>query len=229
MTAALVNLDLPLLETMAAAGATVEMIMSILRARQAAADAEAEVKREKDRRRKRKERGVSAGNAGNGVTSRDIADKPQPVAQIEKAEPPAVVSSSPEKNTSSLSYLPSSRDLFEEEREVDTRARCNLGADFDEWYAGYPHKVAKAAARRAYFRARRNGVSQEILIAGRDRYRETKPLEIAWCNPATWLNGERWLDQPAQQFQIGGSNEVARNSGKPGGFVRGRLALVHTG
>jgi hypothetical protein len=45
---------------------------------------------------------------------------------------------------------------------------------------------------------RASGVELETLIRARDRYIATKPPDRPWCNPATWLNQERWLDEPAQ-------------------------------
>ncbi|MEM7312690.1 MAG: hypothetical protein AAF497_06020, partial [Planctomycetota bacterium] len=38
---------------------------------------------------------------------------------------------------------------------------------------------------------------QETLIKGVEAYIRDKPPDRAWCNPATWLNDERWLDIPA--------------------------------
>jgi len=72
----------------------------------------------------------------------------------------------------------------------------SLSDEFETWWASYPHKVAKPAAKRAFTAARRK-VSQQTLLAGVDHYRATKPHDRAWCNPATWLNNERWNDQPA--------------------------------
>ncbi len=85
----------------------------------------------------------------------------------------------------------------------DTRARdSKLRAEFAIWYAGYPHKVEKPAALRAFLKARKKA-SLEILIDGRDRYVRDKPPNREWCNPATWLNGERWNDEPAPQMARG--------------------------
>lgn len=67
---------------------------------------------------------------------------------------------------------------------------------FAEWYAGYPHKVGKAAAQRAWKAALRLA-TPEVMTAGRDRYVASKPPDRPWCNPATWLTQERWDDQPA--------------------------------
>ena len=69
---------------------------------------------------------------------------------------------------------------------------------FDRWYAGYPHKVGPAAARKAFARIEAgDAVAFETLVDAVQRYRRTKPAEHAWCNPATWLNQERWGDEPA--------------------------------
>lgn len=70
------------------------------------------------------------------------------------------------------------------------------GRDFDKWYGDYPHKVGKGAARKAYAAARKKASAGELL-SGVERYKLTKPPDTPWCNPATWLNQERWLDQPS--------------------------------
>lgn len=77
---------------------------------------------------------------------------------------------------------------------VDAGARAS---GFDDWWAAYPNKVGKADARRAFERARRKATLAD-LIAGLRRYIDHKPPDRPWCNPATWLNGERWLDEPAR-------------------------------
>jgi len=67
--------------------------------------------------------------------------------------------------------------------------------DFDEWYQAYPHKVGKGAARKAYATALKK-TDHQTLIRGVEIYRGTKPPDRPWCNPATWLNQERWTDEP---------------------------------
>ena len=77
-------------------------------------------------------------------------------------------------------------------------ARTAARGLFERWYEGYPHKVGRGAAEKAFARALSSGeVTPDELIAGRDRYIRTKNPEHPWCNPATWLNQKRWLDQPA--------------------------------
>ncbi|MCP5099900.1 MAG: helix-turn-helix domain-containing protein [Chloroflexi bacterium] len=72
--------------------------------------------------------------------------------------------------------------------------------DFDIWYQGYPHKIGKAAAKKAFHSiCKKNTVMLQELIDGLARYIKTKPPERSWCNPSTWLNQERWLDEPAIQ------------------------------
>lgn len=69
-------------------------------------------------------------------------------------------------------------------------------AQFEAWWATYPEKVGKGAARAAFLRAIRLATPEE-LMAGVVHYAANKPAARAWCHPTTWLNQERWLDQPA--------------------------------
>ena len=72
---------------------------------------------------------------------------------------------------------------------------------FRDWYEKYPHKVGRAAAEKAFPSALAKAGSIDVLMAGVDAYRRTKPPDRPWCNPATWLNQERWLDRPASTLQ----------------------------
>jgi hypothetical protein len=67
----------------------------------------------------------------------------------------------------------------------------------DTWWPAYPHKVGKGSARQKMTLALRKGCSRQQLFEGVQAYIRSKPLERAWCNPATWLHEERWLDAPA--------------------------------
>lgn len=88
-----------------------------------------------------------------------------------------------------------------------------LDAEFADWYATYPHKIGRAAALKAFKTARRKA-DLPVLQAGVARYIREKPPDRPWCNPATWLNQERWNDQPAVQASGGGHG--AGDSGKVG-------------
>jgi DNA-binding transcriptional ArsR family regulator len=70
-------------------------------------------------------------------------------------------------------------------------------SDFQIWYERYPHKVGVGAAEKAFRKAIRNSTLTELL-EGLDRYIQTKPPGRQWCNPSTWLNEKRWLDQPQE-------------------------------
>lgn len=72
---------------------------------------------------------------------------------------------------------------------------------FEKWYVLYPHKVGRGAAERAFASALKAS-SLDVLTEGVRRYVATKPQDVPWCNPATWLNGKRWLDQPAPQANV---------------------------
>jgi len=70
-------------------------------------------------------------------------------------------------------------------------------AGFDEWYALYPHKVQRGAAEKAWPKARAIATLPE-LMAGLKRYIASKPPDRPYLNPATWLNGKSWMNQPAE-------------------------------
>jgi hypothetical protein len=76
--------------------------------------------------------------------------------------------------------------------------------DFESWYSIYPHKVGKAAAKKSYESAIKKS-SEEDLIQGVKNYIRSKPPDRPYCNPSTWLNQERWLDQPQEITQTKGN------------------------
>lgn len=69
-------------------------------------------------------------------------------------------------------------------------------AEFETWWKAYPRKTAKGNARAPYRTARKK-VSAEVLLVAAGAYAKS----IAGKDPkftahaATWLNGERWLDE----------------------------------
>lgn len=70
-----------------------------------------------------------------------------------------------------------------------------IEADRERFWAAFPNKVGKAEAMRAFDRASKK-VTPEVLFPALHRY-ANKTDDRPFCNPATWLNQERWLDQPA--------------------------------
>lgn len=81
---------------------------------------------------------------------------------------------------------------------------------FEAFWAAYPRKTAKGAARKAWPAAEAKAAPGEIS-AGLKRYIATKPSDIAYCYPATWLNGERWLDEERDGRGEGVPNGKARD------------------
>lgn len=76
-----------------------------------------------------------------------------------------------------------------------------LGSDrdmaFAEFWASYPRRAGKGAARLAWAKARRKGVLPEVIVAGARQYAaDPNRTEQFTAHPATWLNQERWDDDP---------------------------------
>lgn len=81
------------------------------------------------------------------------------------------------------------------------------------FWAQYPHKVGKDAAKRSFDIVKRSGrVSLAELLEGLARYKATKPVTREWCHPTTWLNQGRWADQPAPEPTAPSRAAAARQS-----------------
>ena len=81
----------------------------------------------------------------------------------------------------------------------------NWPADFFElFWAQFPNKIGKAAAKKSLLKVANGGnVEFSVVMNGLLRYVH-KTDDRAWCNPTTWINQERWSDEPAQQPQRNG-------------------------
>lgn len=72
---------------------------------------------------------------------------------------------------------------------------------FDRFWVAYPRKVGKAAARKAFGKARRSSEFPTIdnLIAAVERYKASIS-DMKYCaHPTTWLTQGRWLDDLPQE------------------------------
>lgn len=87
-------------------------------------------------------------------------------------------------------------------------AQAAIAAEFTQWYADYPKKVAKPEALKAFTKARKL-VDLETLTEGLSRYKETikkAGTERQFiANPASWLNAGRWEDDYTPQQATGTS------------------------
>jgi hypothetical protein len=78
-------------------------------------------------------------------------------------------------------------------------SRRDTGTDdpaFAAFWALYPRKEGKGAARKAFQKACRN-VPAERILEGAGKYAEDPNRDPAYtAHPSTWLNQERWDDAP---------------------------------
>ena len=80
--------------------------------------------------------------------------------------------------------------------------------DFDDFWSVYPRKIAKSTARRAYDSAMKKATADEVLSAVKIFSANSRSTEKQYIpHPSTWLNGERWLDDVADETW-GGLNEL---------------------
>ncbi len=69
--------------------------------------------------------------------------------------------------------------------------------DFDSFWSMWPNRVGKPAALKALASARKRA-SLNAILDGVQSYIRDKPPDRPWLNPATFLNQNRWEDQPAK-------------------------------
>jgi len=83
---------------------------------------------------------------------------------------------------------------------------------FLDFWTIYPKKVAKKAALQAYEKAIKE-TDPAIIAAGARRYAEDPNRHPSYtANAATWLNAERWLDEPLpdRELSIEEKREIER-------------------
>lgn len=71
----------------------------------------------------------------------------------------------------------------------------SLADDFQAFWQAYPRRVGRLAAMAQFARAVKLA-SVEDIVAGVQRYIETKPDYADWCQPVTFLRQGRWMDEP---------------------------------
>jgi hypothetical protein len=70
---------------------------------------------------------------------------------------------------------------------------------FERFYAAYPRKIAPGAARRAWAGAIKRASPSEIIAAAVAYAKSRVGEDPKYTpHPATWLNGDRWLDKPPE-------------------------------
>jgi hypothetical protein len=92
------------------------------------------------------------------------------------------------------------QNIDKRERQKETR-EVALSVDpneFHNFWEEWPNKVGKPAAVKALASARKRGAAFDAIMAGVQNYIRDKPPDRPWLNPATFLNQNRWEDQPAK-------------------------------
>ena len=102
--------------------------------------------------------------------------------------------------------------LFDEEQDPSLRSkkRARKRAEsaptqpdlFATFWEIYPRKVAKPKAREAWDKALKKGADPELIIWGASAY-ASSPVRVEGgkqftAHPASWLNAERWDDEPEE-------------------------------
>jgi len=89
---------------------------------------------------------------------------------------------------------------------------------FEAWWQGYPRKVGKDDALKAWAKALALA-SVEELTAGRDRYAAdcaTRGTEEQFIKHASrWLNGKCWLDEPSKKSNGNGASNGLMSYDEP--------------
>lgn len=131
--------------------------------------------------------GTDAAATGARETSPEPSGEPSPEPSVEPGELALVGSDAPDD--------PATRVLRAGERVP--------GYEFADWYHEYPLHKGRGQAEQAYGRARRKATAAQLLDGAR-RYAQDPQRDAKFtAHPATWLNGERWLDEPGPQRQGG--------------------------
>lgn len=108
---------------------------------------------------------------------------------------------------------------LEKEKDIKkkpTRQQVDYSTEFQEFYSSYPRRKDKAKALKAYESVRKKKVSHEQLMNAVKQYssevkldgREEKYIKL----PASWLNGESYLDYEEQNVVLekGDESELER-------------------
>ena len=66
---------------------------------------------------------------------------------------------------------------------------------FDRFWAVFPRRTSKGTARAAFAKALKRA-SFDVILAGAERYRDDPNRDEVMPHPATWLNQDRWEDDP---------------------------------
>ena len=86
------------------------------------------------------------------------------------------------------------------------RSSPQADALFEQFWTAYPRREAKGAARKAWDKAITRA-TPETITAGATRYRDQPGRDPQFtAHPATWLNADRWTDEPTRSSRTAAVN-----------------------
>lgn len=131
--------------------------------------------------------------------------------EYQRVSLPSATDSKTETETATRQQRDKTEDIksIEDRKQKETRELALVvddgwPIDFrEQFWSRYPNKVGKpkALAKLDAVRRRAVRVSFDDIMTGLDRYIASKPPDRAWLNPETFINQERWTDQPAPTLQ----------------------------
>jgi hypothetical protein len=103
------------------------------------------------------------------------------------------------KNADTSAYTNADAGAYEnKKKEVKKKEeRKTYSVSFSKFWELYPKKVGKGAANRSWKAAVKKADAKHILTAAANFSKSSKARGKFCPNPATWLNQERWEDDPA--------------------------------
>ena len=137
---------------------------------------------------------VSAARKGSGNPSGNPSPNPSAGTPGDRGIVTAVSSDSPIPYP--LTPNPDPRPLAKRADRARAKRATTDDPLFDEFWAAYPRREAKGAARKAWDKAIKRADPAEI-IAGARLYRDRPDRDPRYtAHAATWLNADRWTDEP---------------------------------
>ena len=105
--------------------------------------------------------------------------------------------------------------LHPNKKNIENNTEKNIEEAFEEWWQLYPIRKSKGAARKAYARIiKKKLATVEHLKLGAMRYAASVTgHDFEYIkHPATWLNGECWLDEPEKRPASSGPEKHASSA-----------------
>lgn len=154
-----------------------------------------------------REKRRAAGRLGGHPLLRAGVPSPQGTvgAPVVPAAEQASAAAAPSSSSAEPGDVAQELDLFAAQPEISNGAE----AAFENFWAAYPSKVGKGIARKAFMRAHCYKFIDRVLAAI-ERQRHGEKWRKGYIpNPSTWLNQERWSDEPSTplarvQFELAG-------------------------